>query len=301
MSYELSICIPTYNGEKSLLVLVESLQQFFQNVNFEIIIVNDSSPDNVKNILANIKERYSNVKISNLSKNFGEYNAVMHGLRMASGQFIAIIDDDFQHGPDAIDQLYKKCKNEKRDCVFAKYEVQQQSFRRKCTSYLHNKLINYFIDKPKDLYLSTFKVISFDLLKSLVKYEGPFPNLEIMIVQRTNNISSCEVLHRERMFGESNYNLKGLLSLWFVLFLNTSVKPMRYVLVVGALFTFISLVYFSFVTFSDNLLSKRIFVAGVGVICSLIIFSLGLLGEYLSRMYLSSGLLPQSESFERNE
>ncbi len=295
---KLSVVIPVYNSEVTIEALVYSLLDVLEPYNPEIVLVNDASRDNSEAICENIARENSRVKFISLRKNRGEHNAVICGLNYCSGSYIAIIDDDLQNPPSEIIALLHKAKKYKFDVVYAKYEVKQHSFFRNLCSSIANGCATYLLSKPPGLYLSSFKIISKEIVEDITSYKGPFPYIDALILRCTNNIGSEKVHHNDRKHGKSNYTLRKLFSLYLNIFINFSYKPLRIVTVTGILismFSFLSSLYIIYEKlFLKNLTPGWTFIAifmlfSIGVTFVVI----GLLGEYIGKILMALNNSPQ--------
>lgn len=296
MKYDLSICIPAYNSSLVISELVSRLFYYFKDESIEIIIVNDGSRDSTDSVCKELELKYPHLKYYSLTKNFGEYNAVMCALSFSEARFVAIVDDDSQNPPESIAALWRKAQ-EGFDIVFAKYQEKKHSFLRNMISSAHNLLANHIMNKPSDIYLSTFKVINRSTVEEILKYKGPFPNLEVMAFHITNNITYCYVSHNERAAGKSNYTLRKLFHIWINIILSSSMVPVRLIAKLGLFLLVLScmaIFYYLKVWIINNQFSQ------LGWILTIIFFfssvqllSVGIIGEYLGKMYLSSIQIPQ--------
>lgn len=290
MSLNLSIVIPVYNGANTIEKLVEKLEEDLNGLTFEIVLVNDGSPDNSADICRKIAQQNSNVTFISLRKNFGEFNAVMCGLSNVKGQYTVIIDDDFQNPPSEILKLLNKAKEGNYDVVYSYYTVKKHSMFRNGGSWLVNYLTTFLLRKPRNLYLSSFKLIHKEVVDEIIKYQGPFPYIDGLIFRVTDNISNVLVNHDSRQNGQSNYSLRKLTSLFLTILFGYSLIPIRLTLFAGLFSMFFALVYM--VLYLTNTIGEWgspivIFFSGV-LLCSI-----ALLGEYLGKNYLTINGTPQ--------
>ncbi len=294
----LSICIPVYNGAMTIGPLVNEIFEKLNGTDLEIILVNDGSPnDNSEEICAKLATEHENIKFISLRRNFGEHNAVMCALYHSSGDYAAIIDDDCQHPPVEILKLLKTAQTGV-DVVYSRFNKKHHHLFRNMGSRFNNAVATWLLEKPGKLYLSSFKVISREIVNEIIKYTGPFPYLDGLILRATNSITSVEVEHRRRAQGKSNYTLKKLVKLWLAMFINFSQKPLRTVLGMGLLLSFVSLVL-ALVFIIERILHPDL-VRGWTSLIVLILFMgsiqmifLGLIGEYIGKIYLDINRTPQ--------
>jgi len=294
---KLSICIPVYNGSETIEDLVNSVFENLKKYNIEVVMVNDGSPDNSELVCERIAKSRKKVKFISLRKNFGEHNAVMCALNYADGDYIAIIDDDFQNSPEEIVKLIVEARKG-YDVVYSKYEIKMHHWFRNMGSRFNDIVATWLLDKPAHLYLSSFKVINKEIKNEIIKYTGPFPYIDGLILRATNNISSVYVRHDARKTGKSNYTLSKLFSLWLNMFINFSIKPMRIFTFFGITISISSFVLAVFVII-DKLIHQETPSGWTSLAVAILFFSgiqlvfMGLIGEYIGKQYLDTNKTPQ--------
>lgn len=296
----LSILIPVYNSEKTIDRLVEGLIKDLGPLYIlEIILVNDNSIDHSEEVCTSLFEKYKKtVKFYSLSKNVGEHNAVMAGLNRTTGDYVVIMDDDFQNPISEVVKLVDTAIDNEYDVVYSFYEEKKHSLFRNCGSWFNNKVANLMLKKPKDLYLSSFKVLNKFLAKEIIKYQAPFPYIDGLILQTTDNIGKVKVEHSAREEGRSGYTLKKLLSLWLNMFTNFSILPLRISVILGLIFASIGLLL-GVSTAIEKFLNPNVPLGFASLFVSISIFGgiqlimLGMVGEYIGRIFLSLNKKPQ--------
>jgi undecaprenyl-phosphate 4-deoxy-4-formamido-L-arabinose transferase len=269
---------------------VETLQFELQAFNFEIVLVNDGSPDNSEIVCNDLLRIHPNLKFYSLRKNFGEFNAVMCGLNHVEGEYVVIIDDDFQNPPSEIIKLLSKAQSEKLDVVYSYYSEKKHNIFRNFGSWLVNRLTTSLLQKPSDLYLSSFKLIKKEVIQEIIKYKGPYPYIDALIFRVTNNVGKIQVQHNERMEGESNYTLKRLITLFMTILFTYSLLPVRIILSLGIItvsFAMLLIILYLFKIIPDWGLSIFVFFGGIQLT------SIGIIGEYISKTFLSQNQTPQ--------
>ena len=302
---QLSVVIPVYNSERTIGPLVERLQACLGDRAFEVVLVNDGSADRSEQVCQQIADTYANVQFISLRRNFGEFNAVLCGLTYAQGQFTAIIDDDFQNPPEAILTLLEMAETGQFDVVYSRYARKQHHWFRNGGSWLVNALTTYSLGKPRTLYLSSFKLIRRGVLDEITAYTGPYPYIDGLIFRVTRNIGSVEVPHNVRSEGRSNYTLRKLIALFLNVFIGYSLWPIRVFTVSGAclfgLGLLVGLIWLigglagTFVVSGWGLVLWAI---GTGL--GLQLLFMGVLGEYLGKLFMAhSGLPPYVEKERR--
>lgn len=297
--HKLSIVIPVFNGAATVGKLVELLKLELEKFELEIVLVNDHSPDNSEEVCKKIYEKHSDiVKFLSLAKNVGEHNAVMAGLNNTAGDFVVIIDDDFQNPPSEVEKLVEAAADGNFDVVYSYYDRKRDSLFRNLGSWFNNKVANIMLDKPKKLYLSSFKAMNRFLVDEIVKYESPFTYIDGLVLQVTDNIGTVLVEHQKREEGRSNYTLKKLVSLWLNMFTNFSIIPLRISIIFGFIVAFFGFVYGAFALI-ERILNPNLVTGWASLIVSISIFSgiqliaIGSIGEYIGRIFLAQNKKPQ--------
>jgi glycosyltransferase involved in cell wall biosynthesis len=234
-----------------------------------------------------------------LAKNFGEHNAVMAGLRRALGAYVVIMDDDLQHRPEDAIRLFEEARAKGFDLVYSHFPQREHSWFRRLGSQFNGWVANLMLDKPKDLYLSSFKCVSRWLVREILKYRGPYPYVDGLALRCTRNIGRVEVVHRQREVGRSGYTLRRLISLWGSMFVSFSVMPLRVSTLLG--FVLIGLSAAGTVWVAIEKLAGRHVPEGwpfLAIITMLFagaqLLILGIVGEYLGRLYLAVNETPQA-------
>ena len=286
----ISFIIPTYKGSKNLSKLSKELISIFKNYKIEIVIVNDCSPDETHEISKNLlKEHPDKITYIKLSKNFGEHNAVMAGLRHAEGNLAIIMDDDFQNAPSEALKLAEYSLQNDYDVVFTKYGKKKDSFIRNIMSKIANVTAELNLKKPKEIYFSSFKSIKRNLVNEIIKYEGPFPYIDGLILSVTQNIGSLNVLHAERKEGKSSYSLYKLARHYGNLATNFSTIPIHLFSIMGLIIIIISF-FFIISVIIEKIVNPNIPQGYSQLITIILFFSgvqilfLGVIGEYVGKI-----------------
>jgi glycosyltransferase involved in cell wall biosynthesis len=286
----LSVVIPVYHGAITVQKLVETVQEQLKEYPFEIILINDGSKDNSEQKCLELAEKFNNVSFLSLRKNFGEFQAVMCGLNHAKGDYIVIIDDDFQNPPSEIIKLLETAQKSDFDVVYGQYDEKKHHQFRNFGSWIVNQVTTTLFQKPQDLYLSSFKLIKKDVVEEICKYKGPYPYIDGLIFNVTDNIGKVVVQHNNRQNGESNYSAKKLASLFLNIIFGYSLLPVRLSLFLGFLSTFVALILtiLYLITGIDHPVGLIVlFVGGVQLI------SIGIVGEYIGKTFLTQSNTPQ--------
>jgi glycosyltransferase involved in cell wall biosynthesis len=298
-SLALSIVIPVYNGAESITELVEALEALDIPGGHEIVLVNDGSPDDSLEICEGLAARARiPLTLVNLARNFGEHNAVMAGLRHTRGAHVINMDDDLQNPPEEVARLLAFAQKSGRDVIYTYYDEKQHAPWRNLGSRFTNWIAGFVLDKPKGFYLSSFRCMSAFVVKEITRYEGPFPYIDGLILQVTQNIDRLLVTHLPRAVGRSNYTLRRLLRLWMSMFVNFSVMPLRISTLTGFALSamgalggaaaIVEALFFSPPPGWASVFAAVLLLSGVQLMI------LGIVGEYLGRLYLTTNGKPQS-------
>lgn len=236
---KISFVIPCYNSEQYVSNTVERLQQVIKTMlmqyDTEIILVNDGSKDATFKTIEKIANKDSNVIAIDFTRNFGQHSAIMAGLNQCSGDIIICLDDDGQTPPEEIVKLMDAL-DEDTDVVYAKYEEKKHSAFRNLGSSVNSMMAHMLLNKPKDLYISSFFAMRDYIKDEIITYQNPYPYMEGLVLRATNKIKNVLVNHKQREVGKSQYTFKKLFSLWINGFTNFSVKPLRIAIFFSALF-----------------------------------------------------------------
>ena len=297
----ISIIIPVFNSELTIENLINSIVLNLNGkVKYEIILVNDASEDNSENICKKLVEKFSNVSLFSLSRNFGEHNAILAGLNQCIGDQAVIMSDDLQHTSEALIELinYGLKEKENYDVVYTFYETKKYGFYKKFFSKFNDLIANYLLNKPKNLYLSSFKLINRFVINEIIKHNSPFIYLDGLILGTTNKIGKIKVDHSNRLYGKSGYTFIKMLKLWSNMSTSFSIFPLRLSMLMGVLLSFIGFILAIIIFFQrifDNTVPSgfaSIFVA-VTVFSGVILIALGVIGEYIGRIFLLQNQKPQ--------
>jgi len=298
LARNISLVIPVYNGAATIGRVVDEIMQDIGERVHEIILVNDGSPDdNSSEVCKELSLNNPLVHHISLRRNFGEHNAVMCGLNFASGEIVGILDDDLQNPPSEIVRMANELENG-FDVVFGNYREKKHSWFRNIGSRFNDLVATLLLDKPSDLYLSSFKVIRLAVVHEIIKYTGPFPYIDGLIFRVTRNVTSLPVEHRSRAVGRSNYTLRRLVRLWLNMFLNFSVLPLRITTSIGIISCIVGLVLAVF-TMIEWFVSSGIPLGYPSLFIAVMMFSgaqlisLGLIGEYVGKSYMVQNGTPQ--------
>jgi glycosyltransferase involved in cell wall biosynthesis len=296
----LSIVVPVYNGASSIGELVRELRALEIDGGVEIVLAVDGSPDNSLEVCKKLAaEPGAPVTVLNLSRNFGEHNAVMAALSRARGSYVISMDDDLQNPPSEVKRLFEHARDAGYDVVYTYYAEKQHAAWRNLGSRFTNWCADQLIDKPPGLYLSSFRCLSAFVRERIVaSYEGPYPYVDGLVFQVTQNVSRLQVEHLPRAEGRSSYTLRRLVRLWLAMFLNFSVMPLRLATLLGLGFGALGALA-AVIVIVEAIISVEppqgwaSLMVAVLVLAGVQLVVVGLIGEYLGRMFLAVNRKPQ--------
>lgn len=299
---ELSVVVPVYRGAATVGRLVAALVEVSPRIGggLEVVLVNDGSPDDSGAVCrALVRDTTAiQVKLVEHSRNYGEHNAVMTGLRHARGAFVITMDDDLQNPPEEVARLLAHCRDGGWDVVYTRYARKQHALWRNAGSRFANKVADWLLDKPGGLYLSSFRCMTAFVAQGVARYTGPYPYVDGLILQVTQRIDALEVGHLPRAEGRSNYTLRRLCRLWLNLATSFSLLPLRLAIILGASVGGLGVLGALHVVVEA--LQGRTPEGWASTMVVLLIMGglqfvlLGVLGEYVGRALLTAGGKPQA-------
>ena len=298
----ISFVIPCYRSQATLPSVIREIQETMEGLSqytYEVVLVNDCSPDNTFDSIRELCRENKNITGINLAKNFGQHSALMAGFHQVKGDIIVCLDDDGQTPADEVGKLLEGIEKG-ADVVYAKYAHKHHSGFRNWGSHVNELMTRIMLGKPKDLYVSSYFAARRFVVDEMIKYEYPYPYVIGLVLRTTKNIVNVEVNHRDRMEGTSGYTLGKLLGLWFNGFTAFSVKPLRIATVTGAGCAFLGFAYGIYTIIKKIFINPPGLVTGFSALMSVLVFMggmlmlmLGLVGEYMGRMYISMNRSPQ--------
>jgi len=298
----LSFVIPCYRSEKTIKLVTEEIIRTVkerQGYDYEIICVNDCSPDNVYNVLQDLAVKNQKIKVVNLVKNMGKHSAVMAGFSFVKGDYVVNIDDDFQSPVDKLWELINPLETGGYDIVTAEYMIKKESFWKRMGSNFNLWVSEILLDKPKGLRFENFSVMKRFVADEIIKYKNPYPYLEGLILRVTNKILTVKMEERTRADdNKTGFTFWKSLSLFANGFTNFSVKPLRFALIAGTLFASMGFLYGLYIIMR-KLLQPEV-PMGYSSMMSVLLFSsgmimllLGIIGEYVGRIFICINSAPQ--------
>ncbi len=296
---KISFVIPCYRSEHTVGAVVDEIVETVTahgGYDYEIILVNDNSPDNVMHTIKELSAKDSRVKGLDLSRNFGQHSAIMAGFTYLTGDIVVCLDDDGQTPANEMFRLIDKLDD--FDLVFAEYKNKQHSGFRNFGSKVNDKMACWLLSKPKDLKIMSYFACKRYVIDEVLRYENPYPYMSGLLLRATKKVCNVEIDHRERAEGSSGYSLRKLLLLWINGFTSFSVKPLRFATLLGFITAAIGFVFGVYVIIHkivvpDSLMGWSSTMAAMLFIGGMIMLMLGMVGEYVGRIYLSINRSPQ--------
>lgn len=296
----LSFVIPLYNSADTIAALVKEIEELAVPGGHEIVLVNDGSRDETADICRQlVREARIPVAYIEHARNFGEHNAVLTGWRHARGIHIVNIDDDGQNPPSEAVRLWEHAVVTGADAVYGHYAHKQHAAWRNLGSWFTNRMTDWALDKPAGFYLSSFRCVTAMVARTVAGNDGPFPYIDGLILQVTQRIATLEVHHVSRQTGRSGYTLRKLVRLWASTFVNFSVMPLRVATLLGLAMAAAGFCAIGFVFYWWAMDKGPAFGWG-SLMAALLVFSgvqlviLGVIGEYVGRMFITVNRRPQA-------
>lgn len=296
----ISFVIPCYCSEKTIEAVVEEIIAKVQEqsqYDYEIILVNDFSKDDTKNVIWKMAEENHRIVAIDFSRNFGQHSAMMAGFQKVRGKYVVGLDDDGQMPIESIFDLIKELENG-ADVAFGAYEEIKQKWYRNLGSKVNVWMTEILLEKPKKLYMSSFWAGKRFVIEEVLRYDGAYPYIGGLLLRITKNMVSVPVKHRERSAGKSGYTFFKLINLWMNGFTAFSVKPLRFATFCGGISAAAGFI-FGIVMIIRKLLNPDILLGYASTITVLlfiggmIMLLLGILGEYIGRIYICMNKAPQ--------
>ena len=300
MMKKVSFVIPCYRSALTIGKVVNEIQDTMnamENYSYEIILVNDCSPDNTFEVIRTLCEENSNICGINLAKNFGQHAALMAGFHQVTGDILVCLDDDGQTPADEVGKLLAQIEAG-QDVVYASYNHKKHSAFRNFGSWVNEKMLQFLLGKPKELFVSSYFAARRFIVDEMLRYENAYPYVIGLVLRSTKKIVNIPVNHREREIGTSGYTLGKLLGLWFNGFTAFSTKPLRIATASGTIFAALGFLY-TLYTIIKKFVNPAVpmgfssLMSAILVIGGLILIMLGLIGEYIGRMYICMNSAPQ--------
>ncbi len=297
---ELTVVIPLYRSGNCVEALIERLEALRLPCSWELLLVDDGSPDDT---VARARQRLRRSSLRGLvirhARNYGEHAAVLTGYRHSRGAWVVNLDDDLQNPPEEALRLWQHAHRDDLDVVYGDYREKKHASWRNLGSRFANRTANWLLDLPERFYLSSFRCVSGPIARRVAEYQGPYPYIDGLLSQYTQRIGSLVVRHDNRFDGISNYNLRRLVRLWLTIFTSFSIMPLRLSSLLGLSLALIGLITIVVLVLQGLLFGSQ--VAGwLSIISAILVFGglqcllIGVMGEYLGRIFLTVSHKPQS-------
>ena len=298
----ISFIIPCYKSEQTLESVVDGIENMMStkpDFESEIVLVNDGSPDNTFATIRKLVDKYDNITGIDFAKNRGQQSAIMAAIKYSKGEIVACCDDDGQTPIDTVFRFIEKMETEGYDVVCANYVNRgKRSLFRRFGSWLNDQMSIYFLDKPKDVNTSVYFVAKRFVAEEMAKYDNPYPYITGLLLRTTGRIGNVDVEQKSRLAGQSGYNFKRLLSLWVNGITTFSIKPLRLANIIGCLLALVGFVII-IVLVIEKLLNPHVSLGWTSIIATnllvggIIMMILGVIGEYIGRIYICLNKTPQ--------
>ena len=303
---KISFVIPCYRSEHTLPHVVAEIEEKMKTMPqyaYDIFLVNDCSPDDTLGTIRRLCREHENIRGISFAKNFGQHAALMAGLRSCDGDYVVCLDDDGQTPANEADRLIAKLE-EGYDAVYAKYDHKQHSAFRNFGSRINELMTRTMLGKPAQLHVSSYFAVKRFVVQDMIRYENSYPYVIGLVLRATGNITNVPVNHREREEGSSGYTLKKLFGLWFNGFTAFSVKPLRIATAIGGSSACLGFLY-GIYTIVKRFVNPNVPMGFSAMMSAIVFFGgmmmlmLGLIGEYVGRIYISLNNSPQYVVRER--
>jgi glycosyltransferase involved in cell wall biosynthesis len=293
MKPAVSVVIPVYRGEPTLEILVQELIPVLESIcsKFEVILVNDDSPDGSWKIINDLSIKYSKVKGIRLMRNFGQHNATLCGVRAAQYPICITLDDDLQHPPSEMHKLLEKME-EGYDVVYGTPIIQPQGFLRNLITSWTKRTLAYVMGIPNLRNISAFRCFKTDLRKAFDQYQSPNVTLDVLLSWATTRFDSIPVGILPPPEHRSNYNYRSLIRYTLLVLTGYSTAPLRFASIMGFVMTLVGIAVFIYVIsvfmFAGSIPGFPFLVSIIAIFGGTQLFALGIFGEYLARIFTRS-------------
>ena len=298
----LSFVIPCYRSELTIQSVIDEIRDVMNEKHssyaYEIILVNDCSPENVLSKINSLAEQDERIKVIDLAQNVGKHAAVLCGYRYAKGDLIVNLDDDFQCPVYELWSLVR-CVEDGADVAMAKYKEKKQSLFKNFGSAINARMAEKMIGKPKEMHFENFSVMKKYIADQMALYSNPYPYLEGLMLSVTKNICNVEVEERERGDSlETGFTFSKSLQLFLNGFTAFSVIPLRIASIMGVIIACIGAIFAIIIVVSKlsgeiNVPGYSSIIATILVMGGMIMLLLGIVGEYVGRIYICLNGIPQ--------
>ena len=288
---QISIVSPVYRAEKILPLLIAEIDLIMLKLSlkYEIILVDDRSPDETWEVMKDLSKSNNNLKIFRLSRNFGQHATIMAGLSKSNSEWVVVMDCDLQDQPKEIEKLYRKAL-EGYDLVQAKRVVRKDNFFKRKSSYLFSKFFNYLSEIKIDHEIANFGIYNKKVIKEVLNVNDYIKSFPLFVFFVGFNRCAIEVEHAQRAEGESNYSISNLFYLAFISVVAYSNKPLRLFVTLGMIISLISFffaLYYLFIFLNNKIsvVGYTSLIISIFFLSGLIICAIGILGLYIGQVF----------------
>jgi glycosyltransferase involved in cell wall biosynthesis len=290
----LSVVVPVYCSEAILPELIRRLENALSAIasSYELVLVNDCSPDHSRDVICDLARQYSWIRPINLMRNYGQHNALLCGIRAARYDVIVTMDDDLQHPPEEISKLLGVLAGG-YDVVYGTPEQEQHGVGRDFASWVTKLALQNVMGAEIAQQVCAFRAFRAQVAKAFAHYEGSFVSIDVLLTWGTNSFASTPVKHRPREHGTSGYTFRKLMTHAMNMMTGFSTMPLQMASLIGFVFTLFGLAVLAYVVIRYFLNGGS--VPGFPFLASIIalfsgaqLFALGIIGEYLARMHFRS-------------
>lgn len=288
---KIAVVVPVYYGEKSLPELTNRLQLVFEklDVNYEIILVNDASPDNSWSVIKELQAQNKNIIGINFSRNFGQHYSITAGLNQTNADWIVVMDCDLQDVPEEIIPLYHKTK-EGFEVVLAQRTERQDHFFKRFFSKMFYAILSYLSGIKYDPSIANFGIYNNKVIQEIINLPEKNKYFPTMVKWVGFNQVAIPVNHADRKYGETSYNFKKLFNLSLDIVLSYSDKPLRLAIKLGMLITFTSIIFtlYQMYRWYNNeieVLGYASIIISIWFLSGIIIFVFGVIGLYVGKIF----------------
>ena len=290
-SPKISVVSPVYKAEKIIDELCERLILSISEIthNFEIILIDDNSPDNSWNIILELSKKDKRIKGYKLSRNFGQHHAITAGLDKCCGEWTVVMDCDLQDKPEEIINLFNEAKKGYQIVLAARVR-RKHSLMKKISSKFFYKIMNFFSGLKYDGDIANFGIYNKIVIENLKTMREPFRFFVSSIKWSGFKTSVIKVKHGNRHEGKSTYNYKKLISLGINIIISYSNKPLKFMIYTGIIFSLISILFITYNIYKKingeiTELGFTTVISSIWLLSGIMLFSLGIIGIYISKIY----------------
>jgi glycosyltransferase involved in cell wall biosynthesis len=294
----ISVVIPVFRGELTLPDLISRLEPVLRGIttNFELIMVNDGSPDQSWQVMCDLASRHAWIHNIDLMRNFGQHNALLCGIRAAKFSVVVTMDDDLQHPPEEIPKLIAPLA-QSYDVVYGTPEREQHGLLRNLVTLATKIALQNVMGGKIARQVSAFRAFRTELAGAFSNYEAPFVSLDVLLAWGTSRFGSIRVQHEQRQSGTSNYTILKLITHTLNVMTGFSTLPLQIASLIGfsfSLFGFGVLVFvlMRYLLQGDSIPGFPFLASMIAIFSGVQLFAIGILGEYLARMHFRTMQMP---------